>query len=70
MGVHQAFDVEKICYISYAKDYGNYNYKFQYFSFCPHTHFVLTPPLLATLMMSLCCFRWCQCMWFFFKCVK
>jgi len=37
-GVHQAFGVERLCCISYGKDYGNFNYRFQFFSFClPHS---------------------------------
>jgi len=39
-GVHQVFGVEKICCSLYAKNYGNYNDRFQYFSFC------LPPPLI------------------------
>jgi len=36
----QAFGVKKLCCISYAKDYGNYNCRCQFFSFCP------PPPLI------------------------
>jgi len=54
VGVHQAFGVEKLCCISYATDFGNYNHGFFYFSFCPPpTHFALAPPLATVIAFCL-----------------
>jgi len=40
---------KKLCCISYATDYENYNLRFQFFRFSPPpTHFALAPPLSAT----------------------
>jgi len=44
-GVHQVFGVKKLCCISYATDYENYNHRFPFFRFVPPTNFALAPPL-------------------------